>query len=41
MIAQLIALLTFPGIIIHELAHKKFCDWFGVKVIKAVYSDLE
>lgn len=34
---QLIALLTFPGVIIHELAHKKFCDWFNVPVIKVVY----
>ena len=33
----LISILTFPGIIIHELAHKKFCDWTGVPVHKIVY----
>jgi hypothetical protein len=33
----LIALLTFPGIVLHEWAHKKFCDWLGVKVHKVVY----
>ncbi|HOX61207.1 MAG TPA: metalloprotease family protein [Candidatus Magasanikbacteria bacterium] len=33
----LISLLTFPGVIIHEWAHKKFCDWTGVTVHKVVY----
>lgn len=33
----LIALLTFPGVIVHELAHKKFCEWFHVPVGKVVY----
>lgn len=33
----LISLLTFPGVIVHEWAHKKFCDWNGVKVEKVVY----
>lgn len=33
----LIALLTFPGVVIHEWAHKKYCDWTGVRVIQVVY----
>ena len=33
----LIAVLTFPGIIIHELAHKVACDWTGVKVYETCY----
>ncbi len=33
----LIALFTFPGVIIHEWAHKKFCEWLGVTVHKTVY----
>ncbi|PLX27139.1 hypothetical protein C0583_04530 [Candidatus Parcubacteria bacterium] len=33
----LISMLTFPGVIIHEWSHKKFCDWMGVKVSKVVY----
>lgn len=33
----LISLVTFPGVIIHEWAHKKFCDWLDVPVHKAVY----
>ncbi len=37
----LLALLTFPGIVIHEWAHKKFCDWFGVAVHKVVYFRLQ
>jgi len=32
-----ISLLTFPGVIIHEWAHRKFCEWFGVAVHKTVY----
>lgn len=34
---QLISLLTFPGVIVHEWAHEKFCDWFGVKVHEVSY----
>ncbi len=34
---QLISLLTFPGVIVHEWAHKKFCEWFGVKVYEVAY----
>jgi len=33
----LIALLTFPGVILHEWAHKIFCDWSGITVYKVVY----
>lgn len=28
----LIALLTFPGVIIHEAAHMLFCRWYGLAV---------
>ena len=34
---ELIALLTFPGVILHEWAHKKFCDWSKVTVFKVKY----
>lgn len=27
---QIISLLTFPGIIAHEWAHKQFCNWLKV-----------
>lgn len=33
----IISLVTFPGIIIHEWAHKKFCDWQGVIVHQVRY----
>ncbi|MBM3119497.1 MAG: hypothetical protein FJ006_08130 [Chloroflexi bacterium] len=33
----LIAILTFPGIIIHEWAHKFFCDRANVPVYKTCY----
>ncbi len=33
----LISILTFPGVIVHELAHKKFCNWLKVPVLKVVY----
>lgn len=32
-----ISLISFPGVIIHEWAHKKFCEWTGVPVHKVVY----
>lgn len=38
---QIIALLTFPGVILHEFAHKKFCDWFNVKVFDVKYFTAE
>ncbi len=33
----LISILTFPGVIIHEWAHKKFCEYLGVPVHEVVY----
>jgi hypothetical protein len=33
----LITLATFPGVIVHELAHQLFCRWFKVPVFKVVY----
>lgn len=33
----IISLVTFPGVIIHELAHKVFCYLFGVRVYEVVY----
>jgi hypothetical protein len=37
MFGWLIALITFPGIILHEWAHKFFCDRTGVPVYKTCY----
>ncbi len=34
---QLIAVLTFPGIIVHEFAHMLFCKIRGVVVLDACY----
>lgn len=36
----LIGWLTFPGIIIHELAHKLACDWRGVRVFDVTWFSL-
>lgn len=33
----LISILTFPGVIVHELAHQLFCRWLKVPVFKVVY----
>ena len=33
----LISIITFPGVILHEFAHKFFCDRFGVKVHEVSY----
>jgi hypothetical protein len=33
----LIAILTFPGVIVHEAAHRFFCDVSGVAVYKVCY----
>ena len=33
----LITLLTFPGVIVHELAHQFFCRLYKVPVFKVVY----
>jgi len=32
-----ITLVTFPGVIVHELAHQLFCRYFKVPVFKVVY----
>ena len=37
----LISLVTFPGVIVHELAHQLFCRWCKVPVFKVVYFQLE
>jgi len=37
MITWLIGLLIFPGVVVHELGHKFFCDWAGVRVLKVCY----
>jgi hypothetical protein len=33
----LISVLTFPGIIVHEFAHRLFADWSGVPVYQVCY----
>ena len=33
----LTSLLTFPGVVSHEFAHKFFCDLFEIKVRKVCY----
>lgn len=35
--AKLVALLTFAGVIVHEIAHKFFCDLAKVPVYKVCY----
>ena len=37
----LITLVTFPGVIVHELAHQLFCRLYKVPVFKVVYFQLE
>jgi hypothetical protein len=36
-LAAIISLITFPGVIVHEWAHKFFCDRAGVPVAKVRY----
>jgi hypothetical protein len=33
----IISWLTFPGVIVHELAHKLFCHWTGTQVLEVCY----
>ncbi|MFB9842658.1 DUF3267 domain-containing protein [Mucilaginibacter ginsenosidivorans] len=33
----LITIATFPGVIVHELAHQLFCRWFKIPVFRVVY----
>ncbi len=35
-----ITALSFPGVIVHELAHQLFCRWCKVPVFKVVYFQL-
>lgn len=35
--AILISLVTFPGVIVHELAHQLFCRLYKIPVFKVVY----
>jgi hypothetical protein len=37
----IISLLTFPGVIVHEWAHKIACNLFGVAVFQVVYFKLD
>jgi len=34
---SIINIITFPGVIIHEFAHKKYCDWTGTPVLQVCY----
>ncbi len=33
----IITWLTFPGVMVHELAHKLFCEWTKTKVLEVCY----
>lgn len=33
----IVTIVTFPGVIIHELGHQLFCRWLGVPIIKVCY----
>ncbi|MFC3960253.1 metalloprotease family protein [Halovivax cerinus] len=32
-----LTIATFPGVIVHELAHKRVCDLFGIPVLEVCY----
>ena len=34
---QYIGVVTFPGVVVHELAHQLFCRWCGVAVYEVKY----
>lgn len=36
-LAYIVNYFTFPGVVIHELSHKFFCEEAGVRVLKASY----
>ncbi|MCU4743893.1 DUF3267 domain-containing protein [Natronoglomus mannanivorans] len=36
-----LALFSLPGVVVHEFAHKKACDWIGVPVVDVVYFRFE
>lgn len=33
----LVAIVTFPGVIVHEMAHMLFCKWRGVAIIDVCF----
>jgi hypothetical protein len=33
----IIAWITFPGVVVHEIAHQLFCRWYGIKVVQVCY----
>jgi hypothetical protein len=33
----IISIVTFPGVIVHELAHQLFCRWFKIPVFEVCY----
>jgi hypothetical protein len=35
--SELLVLLTFPGVVIHEFAHKQLCDWYRIPVEEVCY----
>lgn len=35
--SQIVALLTFPGVVVHEVAELLFCRWLGVAVLDVCY----
>jgi hypothetical protein len=37
----IIGLLTFPGVIVHELAHQLFCRWARVAIFEVKYFQLK
>lgn len=37
MVAEIISLLSFPGVVFHELGHQIFCNISKVRVIKVCY----
>jgi hypothetical protein len=37
----LITIVTFPGVIVHELAHQLFCRLYKVSVFEEVYFQAE
>lgn len=37
MIQEIFSLLSFPGVVFHELGHELFCRWSRVRVLKVCY----
>lgn len=38
---EFIALISFPGVILHEIAHRFFCDLFDIPVFHVNYFNME